>query len=1009
MYPININKLVEIIFTEYSKHKTIFGISKNKFFYPQLIKQKYSFLDEPCSTLIGPAAGPHTQLAQNIIASYLTGGRFFELKTVQKLDSLEFDKPCIEAYKEGYNTEWSTELSITDAYDEYMKAWIILHILNKYFKFSDERDFIFNMSVGYDLNGIKENKVDTFIDNIKNASTSSNFESFKSDVLVELTSLQIFSKEKTEKLLKEIPTTISNSVTLSTMHGCPPEDIEAICKYLIQQKQLNTFVKLNPTLLGYKTVKTLLDNNGFDKIQLKEESFTHDLQYPDAVKMLTRLVVFAKEQKKHFGIKLSNTLPSVNTRGYLPGEEMYMSGRSLFPLTINLANKLVNEFKGQIPISFSGGADFFNIQGILECGLYPVTFATTLLKPGGYARIKQIAEKIDSMMIPYTPNGNKLQILSNKISKIQKYKPSIPLNKMKIKENLPLFDCTTAPCVRNCPIEQDIPGYIRLVSEKKYNEAFQLIISNNPLPSITGSICDHQCMVNCTRQHYDEAVLIRELKLVATKNRKQNKIFNKRNELKTSIKVAIIGAGPSGLSAGYFLSLAGFDVTIFDKNDKPGGVIKNIIPDFRIADSLIEQDIDLIKSTGVKFKMNCSSDFSISTLKKEYKFIYLSIGAEIPYGLDFEIPKDNYLHASQFLKQYKKDNNFNIGQNVLVIGGGNTAMDCARAAKKIPNVKNVKIVYRRTKEYMPADFEEYVEIIKENIEFVELLSPVSFTNGKCKFQKMKLGEPDKSGRRSPKIIDGEFIDFPADMIISAIGESVDKEILNQNLIRLSKINIDTNETNIENVYLGGDALRGPSTIVRAIADGRKIANDIMKKENIKYSFNIESTKQTAINISSKKGVLQNAFDLKTSENQIYESNRCLECDLACNRCVEVCPNRSNVQINLISKYMSQPTQIIHIDSYCNECGNCETFCPFTGAPYKEKITLFSDEKSMQDSTNNGFLLKKETDSWIIKSGQQIHKILDSNLYRSNDSDSKELKRIIEIIQKIKKDYNYLIE
>ncbi|MCK4339566.1 MAG: putative selenate reductase subunit YgfK, partial [Candidatus Cloacimonetes bacterium] len=223
MRPIPFNKLIHWIFEEYKQHKSIFGIPEEKFFRKKN-KNNIKIFGENCEIPIGPAAGPHTQLSQNIIASYITGARFFELKTIQKLDELHIEKPCIDAQDEGYNTEWSTELTVSQAYNEYVKAWFILHLLQKSFHLSlfDERAFIFNMSVGYDLEGIRTSKVDNFIEGLKNASNNVFFNECK-DILKDQIKDQKLT-EIDEIFIDSISPNISNSITLSTMHGCPPEE-----------------------------------------------------------------------------------------------------------------------------------------------------------------------------------------------------------------------------------------------------------------------------------------------------------------------------------------------------------------------------------------------------------------------------------------------------------------------------------------------------------------------------------------------------------------------------------------------------------------------------------------------------------------------------------------------------------------------------------------------------------------------------------------------------------------
>ncbi|HHX50383.1 MAG TPA: putative selenate reductase subunit YgfK, partial [Clostridia bacterium] len=384
MRPIPFWKMLDWILEEYQKDRSIFGVPAEKFHFPRSRKSLELF-GQPLSLPLGPAAGPHTQLAQNIVASYLAGGRFIELKTVQILDQLEFPKPCIAAGEECYNTEWSTELAIEEALEEYIKAWFLLHILQRELGQNSQRDFVFNMSVGYDLQGIQSPKVDSLIEGLKDASTLALWKEYQSILRENARRFQSIDEE----YIESISPYLCNSVTLSTMHGCPPAEIEGISKYLLREKKLHTFIKMNPTLLGYQYVQETFDRMGYDQIQIKEESFTRDLQYRDGADMLERLKKFARNEGQEFGVKLSNTLPVIITGNQLPGDEMYMSGKALYPLTINLALKLAGEFDGDLPISYSGGADFFNLPGLLETGIRPVTVASTLLKSGGYLRLKQ--------------------------------------------------------------------------------------------------------------------------------------------------------------------------------------------------------------------------------------------------------------------------------------------------------------------------------------------------------------------------------------------------------------------------------------------------------------------------------------------------------------------------------------------------------------------------------------------------------------------------------------------
>ncbi|MDA3814176.1 MAG: putative selenate reductase subunit YgfK [Candidatus Cloacimonetes bacterium] len=981
MIPVKFKKLLYWILEEYKKEKTIFGIHEDKF-YRKSDSSAFTLFGEKCETPIGPAAGPHTQSTPNLVAAYMTGSRFFELKTVQILDELDIEKPCIEAGDEGYNTEWSTELTVPQAYGEYVKAWFLIHLMNKMFGLSKmkERAFVFNMSVGYDLKGIKSPKIDKFIEELKDASKNEVFQQCKKELKEAIETGKIPNITDTE-FVENISPKISNSITLSTMHGCPPEDQEAICKYFISEKKMHTFVKLNPTLHGYEYVKKVFDKAGFDHITLKEETFTNDMQYPAALKMLHSLVDFAEEHNIQFGVKLSNTLAVKNDQGMLPTDEMYMSGRTLYPLTINLAKKLTKEFNDKLPISYSGGANFFNIKEIFDTGIRPITMATELLKPGGYSRLTQIAELLNNSMqnIPSKIiDLDKLRTAAEEALVNKRYKKEYKTDDpMKINQKLSITDCFVAPCEDGCPIDQDVPEYTRLIGEKRYLEAFELILSKNPLPHITGYICDHKCMLKCVRNDYEEPVLIRELKRVAAeKGYKDYLIKMKLDVTPVGIKVAIIGAGPAGLSSAYFLARQGFEVTIFDKTDKPGGNVIHTIPGFRIPGWAIDNDVELIKRMGVKFEMNTNEKVNIADLKaKGFKYINLAIGAWKSRTLPLEGDTSKVYGAIKFLQDWNKDpKTVDLGKNVAVVGGGNSAMDGARAAKKTPGVENVYIIYRRTIKEMPADREELDHAIKDGVIFKELINPVSFNNGILKCQVMELGEPDASGRKRPVPVDGKFVELRIDSVLSAIGEVVDYDLLNANNISIDKRNnIKVNEfkeTSVDNVFIAGDAYRGPSTVVESIADAQAVTNGILAKEGINlervHPEDYEFDYATRINeIRAKKGNINPTLEVLSNDKEVaVETKRCLECNFICNKCVEVCPNRANIAI--IVPGFKNENQILHLDGLCNECGNCETFCPYDGAPYKDKFTLFWNDEDMVVSNTDGFMLTSEEDGAEFK-------------------------------------------
>ena len=933
MYPIPFKSLMNWVVTEYAMSGEIFGVHKAY----KASGKSLPIFGERIETPFGPAAGPNSQLAQNIIAAYFAGARFFEVKTVQKMDGADLaacvPRPCILANDEGYNQEWSTELTVPQAMDEYIKAWCALKVLSKVYDLGDPNGFVFNMSVGYDLEGIKGEKVDTYLNGMMDATKTAIFGECKA-VLKEL-----FPQES--DYIDAISPCVSRSVTVSTLHGCPPDEIERIASYLISEKHLHTFVKCNPTILGYETARTILDGMGYDYIVFDDHHFREDLQWADAVPMFERLQALADKCGLEFGLKLSNTFPVDTTRGELPNDEMYMSGRSLFPLTIEMCHRISRQFKGKMRISFAGGAEYFNCDKLFAAGIWPITVATTILKPGGYNRLLQMVEKVESM--PYKAfDGTCTEAIcalsAASHTDYHHVKPIKPLPKRKSEKNVPWIDCFTAPCKGGCPIEQDIPEYVELCRKELYGPALKLITEKNPLPFLTGTICAHRCQNKCTRNFYEESVQIRNTKLVAAYHGYEALMASIRKPAKVAgKKAAIIGGGPTGIAAAYFLGRAGIETTIFEREACLGGVPRHVIPSFRIANETIEKDIALMQKYDVEVKCGAPAP-SVDELKKMgYTHILFAVGAWKAGKLD--IPGD-VAGAIQWMKGVKAGN-IAVGGNVVVVGGGNTAMDAARLAKR-SGAKNVTLVYRRTKKYMPADEHELALALQDGVAFAELAAPVAQADGVLKCEQMKLGEADASGRRSP-VGTGEFFTVPCDLVISAVGEQVDDALMSANGIELDKKGRPAFKTNVEGVYAAGDATRGPATVVEGIADAARFAEEVI---GAAHTYEIPAaayiTKADAI---AKKGTLL------MSKDACCEGKRCLQCHTVCENCVDSCPNRANVAIAMADG----SHQIVHVDKMCNECGNCTQFCPYASEPCHDKFTLFQTAEDMVDSKNAGVL------------------------------------------------------
>jgi putative selenate reductase len=1038
---LSIEKLFAWVF-EGKKNGEIFGIPEELFFNPKKDDPfKINRYGQELETPVGVASGPHTQMSQNIISSWLTGARYIELKTVQILDEIDVTKPCIDMKHEGYNCEWSQELKLDESFNEYLNAWIMIHILKDSFGWNraGEAGFIFNMSVGYNMEGIMSKTVQRFLDRMTNCPYEKN--------------------EKIEKLGKiypkikeiDIPDKMTDNITISTMHGCPPDEIEKIARYFIEERKLDTTIKLNPTLLGPDRLRDILNKRlGFDVV-VPDEAFGHDLKYDDGLKLIKTLLESARKNGVTFNLKLTNTLESLNTKLDLPENEkmLYMSGRPLHPISINLAAILQKEFNGELDISFAAGVDFFNITEVLKCGLTPVTVCSDVLKPGGYGRITGYLENIEKSfdnaksIKEYIIKSSKKDDLNQAIIyNLEKYaqkvltepyykKDKFFYDSVKTERKLEFFDCAKAPCMSACPAGQEIPRYIDYAAKGEIEKAYKTILATNPFPNVQGRVCDHMCQTKCARINYDEPLKIRDIKKYIADNADDFNFTNFVRASSNGLKVSIIGGGPSGLSCAYFLALEGFEVEIFEAKGFLGGMAADAIPLFRLDEKFLKKDIDRILSLGVKIKI----DFKVNSqlfenIREKSNYIYIAVGAQksMPLSISGIDSKGVYDQLS-FLGKVRRCEKVEIGDDVIVIGGGNSAIDAARAAKRIVGDNGkVTILYRRTKNEMPCDQDELIEALDEGIELIELAAPeeVISENGtvkELKASKMKLGELDKSGRRKPiKIKNSEFV-IKTDTIITAIGQKV---ILDFYPEKELKFNPKTYETGLENVFAGGDAARGASSLINAIGDGKAVAFNILEKAGKTPQINISPKDDRMPDYDPDYKGLQikqtkrfSAIKLEDSASVAAEAARCLQCDLMCNVCTTVCPNRANIyykteplslpveiavkqgeniEIKLKEiKNIKQKFQIINIGDFCNECGNCATFCPSSGAPYKDKpkfhITkesfdnaefgfYFADESHMIIKDKNGISnLKKQGDDLVYES-PDVSVILDSNTLKA---------------------------
>ena len=1007
------------------------GIPGSLFFYP--LRQdpfRYIRYGQLMESPIGVAAGPHTQLSLNIIAAWLCGARYIELKTIQTLDELEVSKPCINMQDEGYNCEWSQELKVRESFNEYLNAWIIIHILRRELGFSATSGTLFNMSVGYNLDGILNDNVQWFLDRMLDCSK-------------ELADAKKSIRAAYPDIDKvNIPSRISDHVTLSTMHGCPPDEIEKIGLYLIREKKLHTTIKLNPTLLGAVELRRLLNSKlGFTTI-VPDAAFEHDLKYPDALHILNSLMTVSAENGLQFGVKLTNTLESVNNKAIFSSSEsmMYMSGRALHPISISLARKLQNEMKGMVDISFSGGGDCFNIADVVACGLKPVTVCSDLLKPGGYGRLHQYianlrkdfeqkkADSIDTYILQVAASSvhpvksttfAAMYNLNNYADRVADnpayHKRSLSDPSIKTSRELGWFDCIHAPCTDTCPANQEIPEYMFNTAKGDIPAAFETIFRTNPFPSVTGMICDHLCQLKCTRINYDEALHIQEIKRFVAENTQPPPPASPSRGDGGRGSVAIIGAGPTGLSCGWFLRQAGFDVDIFEMKNLPGGMVSAAIPSFRLTAEAIETDIMRILASGVNLNDNHPIDRAgFDALLRDYDAVFLAAGAQQSVkpqieGMEFR----GVIDPLEFLSDVKQNIDTALGNHVVIIGGGNTAMDAARTAYRLVGEEGtITVVYRRTIREMPADRGEIEAVLNEGIKIIELTTPsriraIEGNVNSLVCERNILATKGKDGRAVPVAIPGSEFEISCDTIIPAIGQQPAIDFIEPDYL---KTIVGRYKTQIPKLYIGGDALRGASTAINAIADGRKAAEEIIagrepppsappsgqkpsppaptptgvggRGTDFQDLMRRKATREYGYSATETTLDQRKNFNLViaslTAEQAQKEASRCLLCDELCNICVSVCPNLANFSytvepvryalqkavikedgsidfINDVEFRADQPFQILNIRDLCNECGNCTTFCPTSGRPFADKPGICLSVKSLNEEGTGFFM------------------------------------------------------
>ncbi len=416
-------------------------------------------------------------------------------------------------------------------------------------------------------------------------------------------------------------------------------------------------------------------------------------------------------------------------------------------------------------------------------------------------------------------------------------------------------DCT-APCVMTCPAHIDIQAYLMQVEAGNFEAALRGIKNKNPFPIVCGRVCPHPCEAQCRRNLVDAPVAINYVKRFAADwDMARETPFTPRKEEPTGKRIAIVGAGPSGLSAAYYSAINGHDVTVFERHSEPGGMMRYGIPEYRLPKAALDREIDVIRRLGVKIVCgkNLGTHVRLEDLHHDFDAVYLAIGSwrATPLQMEGENNEGVWLGIN-FLEHVIKGDKIALGDKVVVMGGGNTAIDCARTALR-KGAKEVRLVYRRTRDEMPAQAYEVDEAIHEGVDIVFLTTPLKITveNGRKQLHciRMQLGEPDRSGRRRPVPIEDSEFTMDADTLIGAIGQSTNTQFLYHDLpVKLNKwgdieINGRTMQTSVDKIFSGGDCVTGPATVVQAVGAGRRAAEAIhsyltkgyVKEENPEYN------------------------------------------------------------------------------------------------------------------------------------------------------------------------------